>query len=52
MKQNLGRLEAQFFAYAQMRKLRTLRTGDLTEPLQLSREQEREVFRADCRAAG
>lgn len=32
-------------AYAQMRKLRTLRTGDLTEPLQLSREQERELFR-------
>lgn len=32
-------------AYAQMRKLRTLRTGDLTEPLQLSRTQERELFR-------
>ena len=32
-------------AYTQMRKLRTLRTGDLTEPLQLSRTQERELFR-------
>lgn len=28
-----------------MRKLRTLQTGDLTEPLQLSRAQERELFR-------
>jgi len=29
----------------QMRKLRTVRTGDLAEPLQLSRTQELELFR-------
>ncbi len=45
MKTRLGRQETLLLAYAQMRKLRTLRTGDLTEPLQLSREQERELFR-------
>ena len=32
-------------AYAQMRKLRVVRTGELTGPLQLSRDQERELFR-------
>ena len=32
-------------AYAQMRKLRTLRTGELTGPLRLRPAQEREVFR-------
>ena len=32
-------------AYLQMRKRQTVKTGELTEPLQLSREQERELFR-------
>jgi len=45
MKTRLGRQETLLLAYTQMRKLRTLRTGDLTEPLQLSRTQERELFR-------
>ncbi len=45
MKTRLGRQETLLLAYTQMRKLRTLRTGDLTEPLQLSRAQERELFR-------
>jgi hypothetical protein len=31
--------------YAQLRKLRTVRTGELTGPLQLSRDQERELVR-------
>ena len=32
-------------AYTQMRKVRTVRTGELTGPLQLSSDQERELFR-------
>ena len=36
MKQTLGKLERQLFAYAQMRGLRTLRTGDLTKALGIS----------------
>src|ERR1035438_6773135 len=45
MKQNLGRLEAQFFAYAQMRKLRTVRSGDLTASvLRLKPNQERKLL--------
>ncbi len=32
-------------AYLQMRKRQTVRTGELTGPLQLTREQERELFR-------
>ncbi len=44
MKTRLGRQEAQLLAYAQMRKLRTLRTGDLADPLQLTTTQERELF--------
>ena len=34
MKQNLGRLKAQFFACVQMRKLRTVRSGELTAFMQ------------------
>jgi hypothetical protein len=34
MEQNLGRLEAQFFACVQMRKLRTVRSGYLTACMQ------------------
>jgi len=44
MKERLGRQETLLLAYAQMRQLRTLRTGDLTGPLQLSPKQERELF--------
>ena len=45
MKTALGALETRFFAYAQMRALRTVRTGELRDPLGLTRDQEREVFR-------
>jgi len=44
MKRGLGHLERQLFAYAQMRKLRALRTADLTSPLRLTRKQERELL--------
>ncbi|MCI0616773.1 hypothetical protein L0244_27655, partial [bacterium] len=45
MKTNLGRQEMQMLAYLQMRGKQTVRTGDLVRPLQLSREQEKELFR-------
>jgi len=45
MKTKLGRQETQMLAYLQMRKRQTVRTGELTGPLQLPREQERELFR-------
>ena len=45
MKRSLGKQETQFLAYAQMRELRAVRTGDLMRPLGLTREQERELFR-------
>ncbi|MGH7797265.1 MAG: type IV toxin-antitoxin system AbiEi family antitoxin domain-containing protein [Candidatus Binatia bacterium] len=45
MKRTLGQQEVQLLAYLQLRKLRTVRTGDLTGPLQISRDQERELFR-------
>ena len=44
MKKRLGQLEQQLFAYVQLRKVRTLGTGDLTGPLQISGKQERELF--------
>ena len=44
MKRALGNLERQLFAYAQMRKLRALRTRDLTGPLSISGKQERELL--------
>ena len=44
MNRKLGQLETQLFAYVQMRRLRTLTTGDLTGPLQISAKQERELF--------
>lgn len=44
MKQTLGNLERQLFAYAQMRALRTLRTGDLTKALGISARQESKLF--------
>src|SRR5512137_1488194 len=45
MKTRLGRQETQLLAYVQMRRLRTVRTGQLVEPLHLTRAQERELFR-------
>ncbi len=44
MKSKIGRQEAQVLAYAQMRKLRVVRTGDLREPLNLNARQERKVL--------
>lgn len=45
MKQTLGKQETQFFAYAQMRGLRSVRAGELCTPLGLTQTQERELFR-------
>lgn len=44
MKQTLGNLERQLFAYAQLRGLKTLRTGDLTKALGISARQESKLF--------
>ena len=44
MKTRLGRQDTLLLAYAQMRGQRTLRTGELTGPLRLTRKQERELF--------
>jgi len=44
MKQSLGNLERQLFAYAQLRNLRTLQTGDLVNALQINPKQERELL--------
>lgn len=44
MKKRLGRLETQFFAYTQMRKLRVVRPGDIAGALELSPDQERNLF--------
>jgi predicted transcriptional regulator of viral defense system len=44
MKTTLGKQETQLLAYLQMRKRQTVRTGELTGPLQLSGDQERELF--------
>lgn len=49
MKYRLGRQEAQMLAYLQMRRRVTVRTGELTGPLQLTRLQERELFRRMAR---
>lgn len=49
MKTKLGKQETQMLAYLQMRKRQTVRSGELTGPLQLSREQERELFRRMAR---
>jgi predicted transcriptional regulator of viral defense system len=45
MKKKLGQQETQLLAYLQLREQRTVRTGDLTGPLQISSDQERELFR-------
>lgn len=44
MERRLGNLERLLFAYAQMRSLRELRTGDLTGPLGITPKQERELL--------
>ncbi|MEI7836518.1 MAG: hypothetical protein WCK05_08905 [Planctomycetota bacterium] len=44
MKRSLGPPETQIFAYAQLRQLRTVRTGDLVRSLRLSGRQEAEVL--------
>ena len=49
MKTTLGKQEMQLLAYLQMRKRRTVRTDELTGPLQLTRDQERELFRRMAR---
>ena len=52
MKKNLGDLETQFFAYTQMRRLRTVRTGDLADSLlRLTPEQERKLLSRLSRGA-
>ena len=45
MKRGPEQQEAQTLAYLQMRKLQTVRAGDLIRPLWLTRLQERELFR-------
>lgn len=44
MKGRLGNLERQLLAYAQLGKVRELRTGDLTKPLGITVKQERELY--------
>jgi len=44
MKRSLGNLERQLFAYAQMRDLKTLKTGDLCAALEISATQERKLY--------
>jgi predicted transcriptional regulator of viral defense system len=50
MKKRLGRLEQQLLALVQLRKVRTLRKGDLTGPLQINLKQERELLSRLSRA--
>jgi predicted transcriptional regulator of viral defense system len=50
MKRRLGNLERQLLAYAQFRKVRELRTGDLTRPLGITAKQERELYSRLSRA--
>ena len=40
----LGHLESQLFAYIQMRRLKTVRTGELLDPLGITAQQERELL--------
>ena len=40
----LGKLETQFFAYIQLRRLESVRTGDLIRPLGITPVQERELL--------
>jgi predicted transcriptional regulator of viral defense system len=45
MKGRLGQLEMRMLAFLQMRRQAVVRTGELTEPLRITRLQERELFR-------
>ncbi len=40
----LGSMETQFFAYVQLRRLAAVRIGELTQPLGISQQQERELL--------
>jgi len=40
----LGKIETQFFAYVQMRRLQTVRTGELLRVLGITPQQERELL--------
>jgi predicted transcriptional regulator of viral defense system len=40
----LGKIESQFFAYVQMRRLQTVRTGELIDALGVTPQQERELL--------
>lgn len=44
MAKRLGQLGSSLLAYAQMRNLRTVQTGDLTGPLRITAKQERELL--------
>lgn len=44
MVRSLGQLEAAALAYVQMRSIRTVRTGDLIDPLRVNAKQERELL--------
>lgn len=50
MKRMLGQREQQLLAYCQMREKRTVKTGDLTGPLQITAKQERELLGRMARA--
>lgn len=43
-KQNLGKLETQFFAYVQMREKQTVQTGEIAEALNLDKNQEGDLL--------
>lgn len=45
MKNRLGRMETQFFAYLQLRKIRIVKAGETLKPLGLTKSQETELFR-------
>jgi hypothetical protein len=45
MKRMLGEQETLLLAYTQMRDSRTVRTGELLRPLDITKDQERELFR-------
>jgi len=45
MKKRLGRMETQFLAYLQMRKIRLVKAGEILKPLGLTRLQEVELYR-------
>lgn len=44
MKQTIGNLERQLFAYVQLRNIKTVRTGDLVNVLRITQKQERELL--------